>query len=122
MAGMGHDLGRTKLASGVFSREGEITSSGSVVLRKRRDKEVDALITDIVASHCKTHKIQSIGVSVPGISRRETGTVWAPNIPGWDDYPLLKEIQEACPNVPVIIDNDRACRSEEHTSELQSRE
>lgn len=109
MAILGLDLGGTKLATAVFSREGEITSSESVVLGKRRDKEVGALITDIVASHCKTHKIQSIGVSVPGISRRETGTVWAPNIPGWDDYPLLKEIQEACPNVPVIIDNDRAC-------------
>src|SRR5690606_35873270 len=66
-------------------------------------------IADVVKSHCKKTDVKSIGVSVPGISRRETGTVWAPNIPGWDDYPLLKEIQDACPNVPVIIDNDRAC-------------
>src|SRR5690606_28736741 len=53
--------------------------------------------------------IQSIGVSIPGISRHETGRVWAPNISGWDDYPLLEEIQSLSGDIPVIIDSDRAC-------------
>ena len=30
---------------------------------------------------------------MPGIYRAATGTVWAPNIPGWDDYPLRQELE-----------------------------
>jgi glucokinase len=52
---------------------------------------------------------QSIGVSVPGISRRKEGTVWAPNIPGWEDYPLLGEIKQVSGEIPVSIDSDRTC-------------
>ena len=41
---------------------------------------------------------------------RKTGRVWAPNIPGWDDYPLKAEIQAAIsdPSVKVVVDSDRA--------------
>jgi glucokinase len=36
--------------------------------------------------------------------------VWAPNIGGWDDYPLLAEVRQAVgAGVPVAIDSDRAC-------------
>jgi glucokinase len=35
--------------------------------------------------------------------------VWAPNIPGWEDYPLLSEVQSVCGSIPVKIDSDRAC-------------
>jgi glucokinase len=35
--------------------------------------------------------------------------VWAPNIPGWDDYPLLDELRSALGAAsPVTIDSDRA--------------
>jgi glucokinase len=51
----------------------------------------------------------AIGVAVPGIYRAERGTVWAPNIPGWDDYPLRDDLQAAVgPRVPVLVDSDRA--------------
>ena len=53
--------------------------------------------------------MEAIGISVPGISRQEKGTVWAPNIPGWDDYPLMKEVRTIAEQLPVVIVNDRAC-------------
>ncbi|RQW02232.1 ROK family protein, partial [candidate division KSB1 bacterium] len=56
-------------------------------------------------------EIKSIGISVPGIYYSKAGNVWAPNIPGWTDYPLLTEIT-AMPetkNLKVKIDSDRAC-------------
>jgi glucokinase len=35
--------------------------------------------------------------------------VWAPNIPGWDDFPLLDTLTRAAgPDAPVVIDSDRA--------------
>lgn len=48
-------------------------------------------------------------MTVPGIYRAERGTVWAPNIPGWDDYPLADELRRVvAPGTPVVIDSDRA--------------
>ena len=54
-------------------------------------------------------KFYLLVLSVPGISHTETGTVWAPNIPGWSDYPLLHEVTTVCGKIPVVIDSDRAC-------------
>jgi glucokinase len=51
--------------------------------------------------------VQAIGIAVPGIYRHRTGTVWAPNIPGWDDFPLLEQVKAAT-GLPVNIDSDRA--------------
>jgi glucokinase len=46
---------------------------------------------------------------VPGIYRADRGTVWAPNIPGWEDYPLRDELQTAIgPAIRVVVDSDRA--------------
>src|SRR5262249_164306 len=55
--------------------------------------------------------ISAIAISVPGISRAN-GTVWAPNIPGWENYPLRREIQAALRGAEaaaskVIIASDR---------------
>ncbi|HEU4879293.1 MAG TPA: ROK family protein, partial [Gemmatimonadaceae bacterium] len=48
-------------------------------------------------------------VCIPGLYRAQAGTVWAPNIPDWDDYPLRDELNAAAgPSHPVTIDSDRA--------------
>src|SRR5687768_12196832 len=53
--------------------------------------------------------VDAIGVAIPGIYHATTGTVWAPNIPGWDDYPLLDELRASVgPATRVAIDSDRA--------------
>jgi glucokinase len=114
MALLGIDLGGTKLALAVFSDEGKILDKESVAVGKLKGKEVGKLITGRVGSIISSSKgdgreISSIGISVPGISHVSTGTVWAPNIPGWEDYPLLSEVQSVCGSVPVKIDSDRAC-------------
>ena len=37
--------------------------------------------------------------------------MWAPNIPGWDDYPLQQELEAAVadPTVRVAVESDRTC-------------
>ena len=69
------------------------------------------LITDQVKNYGASQgsAVQAIGISVPGISHKKTGTVWAPNIAGWEDYPLVQEIQQVAGSVPVTMDSDRAC-------------
>jgi glucokinase len=66
------------------------------------------MVTDAIRQ-LQHHGVDAIGIAVPGISRRQTGAVWAPNIPGWHNYPLLEEVQTVAGNIPVQIEGDRSC-------------
>ena len=114
MALLGIDLGGTKLAIAVFRNDGELLQKDTVALEKRTGSDVGLLITDqirkyILRGKSDGNRITSIGISVPGISHPSTGTAWVPNIAGWEDYPLLKEVQSVIGDLPVTIDSDRAC-------------
>ncbi len=115
MTVIGMDLGGTKLATAVFDEAGNVRHHDRVALDGRRGVDVAAL----VAERCATARAQAraqglsevdgVGVTVPGIYRAARGTVWAPNIPGWDDYPLRDELRAALgDDLPVVIDSDRA--------------
>lgn len=103
------DLGGTKLALALMDHSGMILHEERFSLQKKQAGEVGAMITDVVAGVLPEHDIEAIGICIPGIYRKERGTVWAPNIGGWDDYPLLDELQRVAGGVPVGIDSDRAC-------------
>jgi glucokinase len=114
MSILGIDLGGTKLAAALFNEEGKILFRNKANLGNRKGPEVGKLITDQIIFMKKStekqgDKVISIGLSVPGISNSGTGTVWAPNIPGWTDYPLLAEVKSIATEIPVAIDSDRAC-------------
>lgn len=114
MALLGIDLGGTKVAFALFDREGNILDRETLTLDSRKGSEVGHLITVTAALMLSRagkngDAPEAVGISVPGISRRERGTVWAPNIPGWDDYPLMKEVQEVAEGIPVVIESDRSC-------------
>ena len=108
------DLGGTKIASAVVSDDGEIRTRGHTLLGGSGAGEVAGLVVE----HCRTlmgqgdaetGAVRAVGVIVPGIYRAGRGTVWAPNIPGWEDYPLRDELQSALgPDVRVVVDSDRA--------------
>ena len=111
MSVIGFDLGGTKLSGAVFSKDGKIISKETVLLEKRKGNEVGSLIKEQVKKLLSNHSdVEAIGVSVPGISYSKTGNVWAPNIPGWENYPLLQDIKKVAGNkIKVTIDSDRAC-------------
>lgn len=106
------DLGGTKIASAIVSRDGTILGRRHAMLDRRRGRDVAHLLI----GECQElltlvggDAPEAIGVAVPGIFRAGRGTVWAPNIPGWDDYPLRGELQAAIDSgIPVIVDSDRA--------------
>jgi glucokinase len=122
------DLGGTKLASALFDPNGRILTSRTALLEGRTGTAVGELVAQEVTSlkqlageprspgpqnpHAIKHPldVSAIGICVPGIVHPKTGGVWAPNIPGWDDYSLPAEIRSAIADsdLHVVIENDRA--------------
>lgn len=114
MSFLGIDLGGTKLASAVFSAEGLILHKEVHPLNGRSGKQVGACITRQIqqllhSDHFGADPITAVGISVPGISNKKENTVWAPNIPGWEAYPLLDEVKEVTGALPLTIESDRSC-------------
>ena len=52
---------------------------------------------------------KSIGICIPGIAYSKTGNVWAPNITGWENYPLKDEFRKRFPHSRITIESDRTC-------------
>lgn len=114
MAVIALDLGGTKLAAALFNEAGDIFFKTNTALEKRKGTEAGELmaqqVNELLSKADKMNlPVSAIGVSVPGIAYADTGSVWAPNIPGWDDYPLRDELQEKSKMEKIKIDSDRAC-------------
>lgn len=107
---LGIDLGGTKLAAAAFADDGELLHRETTPLGGRAGSEVGALIAQRVDELSARFDCRATGVCVPGLYRATRGTVWAPNIPGWDDYPLLEELRALRDGGrhAVAIDSDRA--------------
>jgi len=110
------DLGGTKLASAIFNEAGESLFKQIIPLENRQGAEVSALIQTQILELLKqasihSYSIYGVGVAVPGIYNSATGNVWAPNIAGWDNYPLLAEIRSMrqLSSIGVKIESDRSC-------------
>jgi glucokinase len=113
---VGIDLGGNKLAGAIFNGDGRILRRILRPLDGRQGRQVGGMIQQAIAGLLEMARkdklaVGSIGICVPGISYSETGKVWAPNIPGWEDYPLRRELESALKNkrIRIAIDSDRAC-------------
>lgn len=105
------DLGGTKLAAALFSETGTILLKETIALGNRKGNDAGKLIvqqTENFLTKAGEINVNGIGICVPGIAYAKTGKVWAPNIPGWDDYPLGEELRSNF-SQPIKIDSDRAC-------------
>ncbi len=109
------DLGGTKCASALINSEGVLVSHHTDILAGSKGADVAALIMkqiEAMLAHAalKYHQVDGIGISVPGISDRANGTVWAPNIEGWEKFPLHQYLKDHLTRheLPVIIESDRA--------------
>lgn len=110
MALIAIDIGGTKIAGALFSDEGQRLEKIVSSVDDRKEKEIGDLICSQIKNLIrKAAKVDAIGISVPGIYFSEKGTVWAPNLPGWESYPLNDHVQQQVENISVTIDSDRSC-------------
>jgi len=109
---IGVDLGGTKILTGVFDSKFDL--KGTSKLSTKADRGVDAVIDRI--ARCVTEavdecdlslkRVRGVGVGAPGAVDTESGRViFAPNLPGWKDVPLKKELEKRL-DLPVFIGND----------------
>lgn len=113
---IGIDLGGTKLAGGLFDKQGNLQHRVIRLLEKRVGAEVGKLVLDTISELLEIadrqgQPVKGAGISVPGIAFVDRGEVWAPNIPGWDNYPLIEELKSRLkrPDLPLFLDSDRSC-------------
>ena len=108
------DLGGTKCAGAAITYEGKILHRDKESMIGLSGEEVGKVIHGIILrlkdKVSTSYVISGIGISVPGISHHNTGTVWAPNIPGWEDFPLRAYLRERLDqSISIHVDSDRAC-------------
>ena len=111
---IGVDLGGTKLHAALFSDRGDVTAERVVFLEERRGYQVSDLLVEVCRSLLEEQQVphdteKRIGICVPGIANEKTGSVWAPNIPGWSDFPLKQYVTDAFPDSKTYIASDRVC-------------
>lgn len=113
---IGIDLGGTKLSGALFSEEGEIIHRSEILHGGIGGSETGSLVVKLLQEHelfaaDRNYRLDSVGICVPGISHQKNRSVWAPNIPGWEAYPLYQEVRDGLKNsaIPVSIESDRNC-------------
>jgi glucokinase len=107
------DIGGTKIAAAAFTDEGAEVAGAVEPIAGRQGDDVGDLATELLhdvraRALDRGHRIAAIGAIIPGIWYEARGRAWAPNIPGWDDYPLRDVLIAAAGGAPVAIDSDRA--------------
>ncbi|MGA8502597.1 MAG: ROK family protein [Candidatus Sulfotelmatobacter sp.] len=103
------DLGGTKCSAAVVNRKGRIVSSRTVPVdvssRSMPVRQIVQLARDLAESARPKECFVAAGIAVPGLVRRN-GTVWAPNLPGWERMPLASHLRRSL-EIPVIVESDR---------------
>ncbi len=110
------DIGGTKISGGLFSGDGIMLARAKRMIGTRTGNETARLALSLFMHlHRKASSIgedvTAAGICVPGIVRHRSGTVWAPNIPGWDNYPLKEFFRKSRvgKDIPFYIESDRTC-------------
>lgn len=110
--GIGIDVGGTKISAALFTSEGKMSSKTKNPIDTSHPKKITSQIIEVVKNlesivEKDKAKIRAIGIAIPGIVYHASGTVWAPNIPGWEHYPLRDHLRREM-TIPTVLDSDRS--------------
>lgn len=103
------DLGGTKCSAAVVDKGGHLLSRRTVAVDHSSARGPVRQIVELaneLADGKKPHRVfAAAAVAVPGLVRRK-GTVWAPNLHGWENMPLASRLKRAL-GIPVLVESDR---------------
>lgn len=103
------DLGGTKLSAAVVDQAGKVVAQKTVPVDITSPTgpvlQIRQLAKDLAGAKPVREVFSAAAVAVPGLVRR-TGTVWAPNLPGWDRMPLASRLKRSL-GIPVVVESDR---------------
>jgi glucokinase len=103
---IGVDVGGTKVAAGVVDDDGVILADERRETPARDSEAVIATICAVVEQLRSRYEVEAIGLAAPGFVDETRSIVRiAPNIPGWRDRPLKRDI-ETLIGLPVVVEND----------------
>jgi len=105
IAAFAADLGGTKLAAAVVSPQGKFLARKTEAVDLSSSRAPVAQICRLARELAGTNKLAGGAIAVPGLVRR-SGTVWAPNLPGWERVPLAALVGKAL-RIPVQVESDR---------------
>lgn len=106
---IGIDLGGTKILAAAIDGEGRVLVQEKLSTKAEHGpKEVLKRIVRCIelVVEALPDGAMAIGVGSPGMLDLETGTVvFSPNLPGWENIPLVRHLR-AHFAVPVVLEND----------------
>jgi len=104
------DLGGTKCSAASIDKSGRLLSRRTVAVDHSSAMGPLRQIIELgneLADGKRPHRVfAAAAVAVPGLVRRK-GTVWAPNLPGWENMPLASRLKRAL-GIPVLVESDRS--------------
>lgn len=125
---IGVDLGGTKILAGVFNPQLKLIATAKSSTKADRgpkvvmDRIVRTVRDAVDEADLDMKIVKAIGIGAPGSIDSEQGRViFSPNMPGWEDIGLKKELEKEL-NVPVFVENDcNACAFGVYVTELASK-
>jgi glucokinase len=108
---IGIDIGGTKTAISVGNNTGEVLEKKSFPTDRDLSRALDAIYGEVaVFANKHGQNIAALGISCGGPLDSEKGIIQSPpNLPGWDNVPIVKLLEKQF-SIPVFIENDaNAC-------------
>jgi len=103
------DLGGTKCSAAIVDKKGHILSRRTVPVdvssRLGPVRQILQLAQELSAGKKPKQVFVAAAVAVPGLVR-PNGTVWAPNLPGWNNLALASRLRQSL-GIPVVVESDR---------------
>ena len=113
---IGVDLGGTNLRTGIVDQRGNILKSLKRESQAKEGKEnVIDRITDLLIEACNIsnelqREVKGICIGAPGFLNIKKGIISeSPNLPGWKDVALKREIEKRKDLPPILLQNDANC-------------
>src|SRR5262252_4845363 len=103
------DLGGTQCSAAVIDRKGKLVTLRTVPVDVGSASgpvlQIVRLAKDLAGGQNPVDAYVGAEVAIPGLVRRD-GTVWAPNLTGWEKVPLARRLRRSL-GIPVRVESDR---------------